>query len=81
MEYKSIGEILKTERKPDTRVEYEYQEIGLEMQKWFPKSEWRLIWPLFYKYPVYSVKRAFKETRDRNKKTVRYLIVVLRNMK
>ncbi len=59
------------------KVDYEYQEIGLEMQKWFNKN----IWFIFYRpeADLDKIKNAFKICREKGKKEINYLLGILKN--
>lgn len=62
------------------KVQHEFQAIGLEMQEFFPKNEWKTIWTLFYKYPVKDVEKAFHVCKKKNIRAIRYLIGVAKKV-
>lgn len=62
------------------KVLHEFQAIGIEMQEFFPKKEWKLIWSLFWKHDPKKVEIAFKECKKRGINSVRYLMGILKNL-
>ena len=62
----------KTEGK---KVDHSYQELGIEMQRFFGRN----IWYLFYKYKEQDLRDAFEICKRNNKKSVGYLIGIIRH--
>lgn len=56
-------------------VEYEFQVIGKEMEKYFKKN----IWYLFYRYSLDDIKYAFEQCRRYDKPHLPYFLAVIRN--
>lgn len=66
----------KVERNKDKRVEYSFQALGIEMEKFFGNKK---VWPLFYKFKEEDMRLAFEECKKYNKPYVPYLIKVIKN--
>lgn len=62
------------------RVQHEFQAIGLEMQEFFPKKEWRILWSLFWKHNPKDIEKAFEVCKKNGVCTSRYLIGVLKRI-
>lgn len=62
----------------DDGVEYEYQEVGKQMQDYYPVKQRGWLWSLFWKYPLADIKLAHEKTVAQDKKDVRYLNAILR---
>ena len=79
---KNIEEILKfrrnllEKRTGGKKVNFEFQEIGLEMQKYFNQN----IWFLFYRYPLDDIKKAFEICKTKKINKVGYIIGVLKKI-
>lgn len=73
--------VLSQEKKP--KIDYEFQALGLEMQEFFLEKEWPRIWMLFCNKGVteQKVRHAFKECVRRDKKSVSYLVAIIKNLK
>lgn len=59
------------------KVEFEYQELGIEMQKYFKKN----IWYLFWKYNEEDIKYAYEQCKKYDKPHVPYLVAIIRKRK
>ncbi len=64
---------------PKHRIEYEFQELGIEMEKEFGKK----IWPLFYevKYTVPIIRRAWIAYQKQPIHSYKYFRGILKNTK
>ena len=63
------------ERTEGKRIDHSFQELGIEMQKYFNRN----IWHLFYKYKEQDLREAFAICQRNDKKSVGYLIGVIRH--
>lgn len=82
MEKFNIADILqKRAVKPLKKVDYEYQALGLEMQEWFPKKDWKVVWAIFHRkgFTERLIRDAFLECKKRNVKGIGYLITIINN--
>ncbi len=63
-----------TDKNP--KVQYEFQELGIEMESWFNQN----IWFVFYKKEaeLNKIKKAFEICKKRNIKNIAYLLKILR---
>lgn len=81
----SIGEKLSSYSIPvkpvKPKIKYRYQELGLEMQKWFPQQEHGFMWSLFYRYHEDDIREAYRKIQFTNKHSVPYLIGIIKNLK
>lgn len=78
----NIADILqKREVKPLKKIDYEFQQLGLELQEWFPKKDWPRIWTMFYKkgFNERLIRDAFLECKKRKVKGIGYLIAIVNN--
>ncbi len=62
----------------DSVHDYEFQELGVELEPIYGK----LIWTIFYKPNVteYKVRQAHRICQQKGKKSVWYLLAVVKNM-
>ena len=67
--------LLEKRRNQNKGVDYRFQELGKEMQKYFNKN----IWYLFYRYKEEDLRLAFEECKRYNKPYVPYLIKIIKN--
>jgi len=75
--YKALLQKRKTafdEKHEGKKVEYEYQEVGIEMQKFFKQN----IWFLFTKYDLNDIKYAFDQCKKYEKPHIGYLLAVIK---
>ena len=82
MEKFNIASILQNrEVKQFKKIDYEYQSIALEMQEWFPKKDWKVIWTIFYRkgFTESLIRDAFIECKKRKVKGIGYLIAIVNN--
>lgn len=56
------------------KVEYEFQEICLEMNEWFGQK----CWFIFYRHDLQSIKEAFEICKSKDIKKVNYLIGIIK---
>ncbi len=66
----------RVERNKDKRINYSYQALGVEMEKFFGNKK---CWPLFYRYKEEDLRLAFQECKKYNKPYIPYLIKVIKN--
>ena len=59
---------------PQKKYDFEYQELGDEMQKHFTAKQ---VWHLFYKYPVDTVRRAWISYQKQPIKKYAYFLGIL----
>lgn len=52
------------------KVEYSYQELGIDMQQYFGKN----VWYLFHKYKEQDIREAFAICQKKNIRKIPYLI-------
>ncbi len=64
----------------EDRIKYEFQELGQEMQKWFPKKEWNFMWSLFYKYRISDIRQAWNKIQRTDVHSIRYLIGIIKKL-
>lgn len=62
------------ENRKDDGVDFEFQEVGKEMQSFFKAN----IWHLFYKYKLDDIKYAFEQCKKYKKPYVGYLLAVIK---
>lgn len=82
METFNIADILKNRQsKPLKKIDYEFQQLGLEMQEWFPKKDWKRMWTIFYRkgFTESLIRDAFLECKKRKVKGIGYLIAIVNN--
>ena len=63
------------ERTQGKRIEHSFQELGIEMQRYFGRN----IWHLFYKYKEQDLREAFAICQRNEKKSVGYLLGIIRH--
>ncbi len=80
----TIGTLLQTYQLPvEHKVEYEFQSLGIELQKVYGKK----VWPLFYRKDLNlnKLRDAFKIAQGRpeeeKRKSMAYFIAIARNLK
>lgn len=79
----NIEEILKAKYSNFTpsekRIEYSYQELGIEIENYFGKSS--RIWAMFHKkgYTEHLMRFALKECTNRSIKNLNYFEAIIRN--
>jgi len=56
------------------KIEHEFQEVGIELEKYFGKG----LWWLFYKYHLDSIKKAFAICKKNDIKNPNYLLGCLK---
>jgi len=59
------------------KIDWSFQEIGVEMQKVYGKK----VWSLFYKYPEGKIREAWKVAQKRKILSFNYLIGIINNLK
>lgn len=57
------------------KIDYPYQELGIEMQRFFGRN----IWYLFYKYKEDDIREAFTVCERKGKRSVPYLIGIIKH--
>ena len=67
------------------KIEYSFQELGLEMQKHFPKEQRGWMWSLFNPsasggYTENQIRQAFRVCQEKGILDVKYLRGVLKNI-
>ena len=76
--FENFEEELKRRRENYKKIKFEFQELGIFMQKWFGEN----IWFIFYR-PEASLERiraAFKICQERKNKSVKYFLGVLKKI-
>jgi len=58
------------------KIDYEYQEIGIEMSKYFKDN----IWWLFHKYSYPKIRQAFKICQRDSIYTISYFIGIIKKL-
>ena len=63
----------------EQKVDFPFQELGIEMQTYYDEN----IWWLFHKdyAPLGKIREAFKIAKAKNNKSVPYLIGIIKNLK
>ena len=82
MEKFNIADILKNRKEvPVKKIDHEFQSLGLELQEWFPKKDWKVIWTIFYRkgFTESLIRDAFLECKKRKVKGIGYLIAIVNN--
>lgn len=74
----SRGEAYEKEREElrKHKIDYEYQEIGIEMSKYFKEN----IWWLFSKYPYPKIRQAFKKRQEEGVYKISHLLSDLKRI-
>lgn len=62
-------------------IDFSYQELGMDMQKYFLDQDRDLIWSLLHKYPERKLLDAFNICKKRGKNSVQYMLGVLNKLK
>lgn len=57
------------------KIEHSFQELGIEMQKFFGKN----IWYLFYKHKEDDLRYAFSICQKKNKRSIPYLLGIIKH--
>lgn len=80
METFNIKEIIlkRLEEKPKHKIEYSYQELGIELEEYFKSKR---VWGMFHKvgYTEPLMRYAFKECKTRNINNVNYFEAIIKN--
>jgi hypothetical protein len=70
-----------------SKIDFSYQELGLEMQEFFPLKDRPRIWGSFYKYDERKIRDAFitcqkqfRATNDNKFKNINYLIGIVKKL-
>lgn len=63
--------------KTEKKIDYEFQQMGIELEPFYGK----VIWSLFYKYPLEKIRDAHKVCVERGVMKLAYLIGVIKNLK
>jgi hypothetical protein len=63
------------------KIEYGFQELGVEMQEYFKPKYPSEVWALFYKYPEGLIRDSFKRCKKRGNTNVRYLVGIIKRCK
>lgn len=82
MEKFSIEDLIKNiQTQPKKRIDYSFQDLGLELQDWFPVKDKSRVWSIFYKvgYTEELIRYSFKECKKRNIKNINYMITIIKN--
>lgn len=64
------------EREHPEKIEFEFQELGIEMKKYFGRN---LFWVFSMDYSVDDIRRAFNICKERDVKNYAYLLGILKN--
>lgn len=80
-EKKSLRKPVFEVKKSDKKIDYSFQELGLEMQDYFGKNKKGLIWSLFYKFREDRIRDAFIFCQKKGIKDISYLVGILKNAK
>lgn len=70
----------KIEKARGSKIDYEFQEIGMKMAEFFPKNQHRWMWSLFYKFHEKRLHAAYEVCKKRGVADVKYLIGVAKNL-
>ena len=62
-------------KKTKKRIDFSYQALGIELQKYFKTNTW---W-MFHKYPENKIRDAFKVCKERGVNSIGYLIGIIKN--
>lgn len=63
--------------KAEKRVDFEFQQVGIELEPFYGKA----IWPMFYKYQLVKILDAHKVCVKNKIFTLAYLIGVMKKLK
>ena len=76
LDFTNYEELLKSraaqfkEKTGGKKVDYSFQELGLELQQYFGKG----VWWLFYRYKEADIRRAYEICQRKGNKNVNYLV-------
>ena len=70
----------RVEKARGSKVDFEFQEIGLKMAQFFPKKQHRWMWSLFYKFHEKRLLAAYEICKKRGVADVKYLIGVAKKL-
>lgn len=62
---------------PPKRVDYPFQEVGIEMAQYYSSEKPSRIWPLFYKYKLGNIKEALYIARKKENTSFKYFMGIL----
>lgn len=62
-------------KKSKAKINFSYQELGIELQKYFKTNTW---W-IFSRYEEWKIRDAFKICKEKGISSVNYLLGILRN--
>ena len=71
-----IPEAYLSKFKVEKKQTFEFQEIGKTMQKDFKEN----IWFVFYKYPLWMIKRAYEVCQEKKIYKLAYLLAVINKL-
>lgn len=72
---KPVFEIKKASKR---KIDYSFQELGIEMQDYFTSAKKSLIWSLFYKFREDKIRDAFKVCKEKGIQNIAYLMGILK---
>ena len=73
---KSLKSLLKLKKPAKHKIDYSFQDLGIEMQSYFKK----IIWYLFHKYDELKIRDAFKICKEKGIKKVNYLVGIIKHI-
>ena len=80
-----ISNILKgrtfQKQSPQDKIEFEFQEIGVDMEKHFGKEYKSKIWSIFHKveYPIGTIRDSWTAYQSHKDKPFKYFMAILNN--
>lgn len=68
------------EEQKTPKIEHSFQDLALEIVKFFGEEKKRLIFSLFYKHPERKIRDAFIVVQKSNVKTLPYMMGILKKL-
>jgi transposase len=61
------------EKEHPQKIEHEFQEVGVNMVKWFQPKRPSIVWSLFYKHDLKLIQQCFDICKRNDKRSIGYL--------
>ena len=64
------------------RIDWSYQELGIEMQGYFPPKDWRWMWSLFHdiRFNENKIIEGFRVCKEKGVYTIPFIIGVMNKL-
>lgn len=78
----TIGEIIKIPEARESKFQYEFQELGVELEPYYGKLIWTIFWRLGNKkgFTPYQIRKAHEICQKKGNLTFPYLVGVLKRL-